>query len=74
MHEIKPLSLEQKIGLKQMMNQEEHTMLIVRLNLNLLCQNLSYVITAMHISFVKELLVLATVPLQILMQTMLIKR
>ena len=33
MHEIKPLSLEQKIGLKQ----KEHTMLTVRLNLNLLC-------------------------------------
>ena len=31
------LNLEQTIGLKLMMNQEEHTMLIGKLNLNLQC-------------------------------------
>ena len=31
------LNLEQKIGLKEMMNQEEHTMLIAKLNLKLQC-------------------------------------
>ena len=31
------LTLEQTIGLKLMMNQEEHTMLIGKLNLNLQC-------------------------------------
>ena len=35
--QISLLNLEQRIGLKQMMNQEEHIMLIVRSNLKPQC-------------------------------------
>ena len=54
MLQINPLNSKQRIGLKQMMNQEEHTMLIVKSNLKLLCQNLAYVIILTHISLLKE--------------------
>ena len=37
MHQINHLNLEQKIGLKQMMNQEEGILLVVILNLKLQC-------------------------------------
>ena len=37
-HQINPLNLEQKFGLKKMMNQEEHTILIAKSNLKLECQ------------------------------------
>ena len=37
MHQINSLNLEQEIGLKQMMNQEEQTKLIVKSNKKLLC-------------------------------------
>ena len=37
MDQINPLNLKQRIGLKQMMNQEEHTMLIAKSNLKLQC-------------------------------------
>ena len=37
MHQINPLNLEQKIKLKLMMNQEEHTILIATSNLKLQC-------------------------------------
>ena len=37
MHQINPLNLEQKFGLKYMMNQEEHAMLIAKSNLQLKC-------------------------------------
>ena len=37
MHQINNLNLEQKIGLKEMMNQQKHTILIVKLNLKLKC-------------------------------------
>ena len=37
MHQINSLNLEPEIGLKQMMNQEEQTMLIVKSNKKLLC-------------------------------------
>ena len=36
-HQIKLLNLEQKIELKQTMNQEEHTMVINKLNLKEQC-------------------------------------
>ena len=36
-HQINPLNLEQNIGLKYMMNQEEDTMLIAKSNLKLQC-------------------------------------
>ena len=51
---INHLNLEQKIGLKCMMNQEEHTMPIVTLNLKQQCKSQAYVITVMHIYLVKE--------------------
>ena len=54
MHQINPLNLEQKIGLKYMMNQEEQTMLIAKTNLKLQCQNLAYVIMVMQISLLNE--------------------
>ena len=37
MHQINPLNLEQKNGLKQMMNKEEHTILIAKSSLKLQC-------------------------------------
>ena len=36
-HQINHLNLEQKTELKDMMNQEEHTMLIVKLSSKLQC-------------------------------------
>ena len=37
MHQISLLGLEEKSGSKQMINQEERTMLIAKSNLKLLC-------------------------------------
>ena len=37
MNQINPPNLKQKIGSKEMINQEEHTMLIARSNLKLQC-------------------------------------
>ena len=37
MHQINPLNLKGKVGLKYMMNQEEHRMLIAKSNLKLQC-------------------------------------
>ena len=55
-----------------MMNQEEHTMLIVKSNLKLLCQNLAYVIIVMHTSLLRVLLLLIIL-LLLLLQIILIK-
>ena len=37
MNQISPLNLEQKTGLKEMMNQEEQTMLTAKSNLKVQC-------------------------------------
>ena len=37
MHQISHLNLEHKIGLKQMMNEEVHTILVLELNLKQQC-------------------------------------
>ena len=40
MHQINHLNLEQKIGLKEAMNQEQHIILVPKLNLKQHCQSL----------------------------------
>ena len=47
-HQINHLNLKQTFGLKQSMNPEEDTVLIVKLILKLQCESLFYVITVMH--------------------------
>ena len=56
------------------MNKEEHAMLIAKSSLKLQCENLVYAITVMHISLLKELLLLITLLLQMQMQIILIKK